>query len=989
MKKFLISLCLGIILSPCGQSLSAAPIPYSGKVAINGANFQGDAPFTFALRDANGTIHWRNGADAESGVTLNVDRGLYICLLGGNTMNDFPKNLFLQHPQLFLVVHFFRPDIGEWLHLQPDQLITSAPHALAAEVARNALTADAVKPGAITKNMLAADILADLNATVVLPEQNATIAPGSVTLSHLSSGVRADLNGTIPRSRLAQDVLVDLNRSIVITRDMLPASVLADLNRTITKSQLGNDVLSDLNRTINRSRLAADVLADLNGTITRSRLAADVLADLNSTIATDSITLDKLSPQVRADLNSSIPAASVTAAKMHPDLIKYFLPEITSSPAGSTILQGAGTTLAAGVAGKFLTYQWRKNGANLAGETNPTLVIAEANATVHDANYTVVVSNDWGSVTTGAAHLAVATAQPVITLLGDANVTVEAATSYSDAGATAVDAIGGDLNASISVSSNVNLMAIGAYSVLYSVADAGGNQATVTSRTVNVADNTSPVITLLGDANVTHVINTAWVDPGASAADTLDGNLSSQVAVSGAVDVNATGAYVLTYSVSDGAGNAATPVTRGVQVLPGTWDKRFGGSSGDIVQDVIATTDGGYLLAGYSDSPAGGDKSEAGRGSNDYWAVKIAADGSKVWDKRFGGSGNDVCESAIATTDGGYLLAGYSNSGAEGDKSEAGRGDYDYWAVKINSSGAKLWDKRFGGSSSDTCRDVVATTDGGYLLVGWSQSPADGDKSEGYRGNYDMWAVKIDANGAKLWDKRFGGSTHDLCESVVATTDGGYLLAGRSQSPADGDKSEAGRGDYDMWAVKINSSGAKVWDKRFGGSSTDICESVTATSDGGYLLAGHSQSPADGDKSEAGRGSYDYWAVKINASGTKVWDKRFGGSVNDYCYGVTATTDGGYLLAGHSSSDAGGDKSEVGRGSNDYWAVKIAADGSKVWDKRFGGSESDQCYGVIPTTGGGYLLAGLSYSPADGDKSEGTRGSNDYWSVKIDANGNK
>ncbi|MBT6850662.1 MAG: hypothetical protein HOA16_05635, partial [Opitutae bacterium] len=111
---------------------SAAPIPYSGKVAINGANFQGDAQFTFALRDANGTIHWRNGADANASLTLNVDRGLYITLLGGNTMNDFPPNLFLENPELFLVVRFYRPDTQEWLHLQPDQRITSTPHALTA-----------------------------------------------------------------------------------------------------------------------------------------------------------------------------------------------------------------------------------------------------------------------------------------------------------------------------------------------------------------------------------------------------------------------------------------------------------------------------------------------------------------------------------------------------------------------------------------------------------------------------------------------------------------------------------------------------------------------------------------------------------------------------------------------------------------------------------------------------------------------------------------
>jgi hypothetical protein len=963
MNKYFISFFLSIILSPFGQSLLAAPVPYSGKVAINGLNFQGDAQFTFALRDANGTVHWRNGADANASINVPVDRGLYIVLLGGQGMNPIPSSLFLEHHELYLETRFYRPDTQEWLHMLPDQRITSAPHALSAdlaELANLANLAKAVEPGAITKSMLAADVLADLNATVVVSEQNNTGQIVSITRDMLPWDVLQDLNGTISRSRLSVDILDDLNQSIkvitrdmlpwdvlqdlngtisrsrlsvdvlddlnqsikVITRDMLPWDVLQDLNGTISRSRLSVDVLDDLNQsikaitrdmlpwdvlqdlngtisrsrlsvdvlddlnqsikaitrdmlpwdvlqdlngtisrsrlsvdvlddlnqsikvitrdmlpwdvlqdlngTISRSRLSVDVLddlnqsikvitrdmlpwdvlQDLNGTISRSRLSVDVLDDLNSTIAADSVTLAMLSPQVRADLNSSIPAASVTAAKMHPDLIKYFLPEITSSPAGSTILQGAGTTLAAGVAGKFLTYQWRKNGANLAGETNPTLVIAEANATVHDANYTVVVSNDWGSVTTGAAHLAVATAQPVITLLGDANVTVEAATSYSDAGATAVDAIGGDLSIAISVSSNVNLMATGAYTVLYSVADAGGNQATA-SRTVNVADTTSPVVALLGDANVTHVVNTAWVDPGASAADTLDGNLSSQVAVSGAVDVNATGAYVLTYFVSDGAGNAATPVTRGVQVLPGTWDKRFGGSESDNVQDVIATADGGYLLAGYSTSPADGDKSEAGRGAYDYWAVKINASGAKVWDKRFGGSTSDYCQSVTATTDGGYLLAGYSDSSANGDKSEAGRGSYDYWAVKINASGTKVWDKRFGGSSTDVCRSVIATSDGGYLLVGQSSSPADGDKSEDTRGSYDYWAVKINASGAKVWDKRFGGTSADYCYSAIATAGGGYLLAGQSSSPADGDKSEGTRGSNDYWAVKIDADGSK------------------------------------------------------------------------------------------------------------------------------------------------------------------------------------
>ena len=133
------------------------------------------------------------------------------------------------------------------------------------------------------------------------------------------------------------------------------------------------------------------------------------------------------------------------------------------------------------------------------------------------------------------------------------------------------------------------------------------------------------------------------------------------------------------------------------------------------------------------------------------------------------------------------------------------------------------------------------------------------------------------------------------------------------------------------------------------------------------------------------------WAVKINASGGKVWDKRFGGNAGDYCESVVSTTDGGYLLAGYSVSPANGDKSEAVRGSWDFWAVKINASGTKVWDKRFGGSGTDQCKGVIATAGGGYLLAGFSAdnSGANGDRSEGTRGSYDYWAVKIDANGNK
>lgn len=722
---------------------SAAPLPYSGKVAINGVNFQGDAQFTFALRDANGAAHWRN-ADANSSINVPVDRGNYIIFLGGQGMNPLPSSLFLDHPELYLEVRFYQADTQEWVHMLPDQRITSAPHALAAEVANLANVAKAVEPGAITKSMLAAEVLADLNDTVVIPQQDTSIQTGSITRDMLSSGVRSDLNRTIVISRdmLPADVLADLNQTVdnasiasnaniafsklainksdiiglgipaadtdtnlseaavdsmvanngfltagSITRQMLPGDVLDDLNATISRSRLAADVLSDLdagiptdsvtlamlapqvrsdlNATISRSRLAGDVLADLNATITRSRLASDVLADLdhsiasgsitrdmlatdvrtdlNASVASGSVTRDMLAADVRADLNASLSSASVTAANIHPDLVKYFLPEIANHPAGVSILQGAGTTLSSGATGKFLTYQWQRNGVNLSGETNGTLVLTDANASLHDGNYTIVVSNDWGSVNSNAATFTVATNSPVITLVGTVSLTHEAATSYTDAGATAVDALDGNLTASIVVAGHdFNNTAIGDNNVTFNVSDAGGNAAAEKIRTVTVVDTTDPVITLVGDSNVSHGINTAWNDPGVTATDTRDGNLSSQVAVSGTVDVNATGANVLTYSVSDAEGNLATAVTRvvHVQVIPlnyalltgtpnpatvfNTIDQTYFFSNN--LSNVIWHKASGKILSGHFSSPG-------------YWSFTAGTSGySSSPDKTPGGS---------------------------------------------------------------------------------------------------------------------------------------------------------------------------------------------------------------------------------------------------------------------------------------------------------------------------------------------------------------
>ena len=406
---------------------SSPPVPYTGKLAINTVNYHGNANFTFSLHDGNGTTHWRNGADANASIQVFVRNGRYSILLGGQGMNVLPSSLFLTEDELYLKVHFDNHDGSGLRPLSPDQRITATPYALAAEWSKMSTLSQGVSPGAITRAMLSAEVIADLNNTSSGSESNATFSPttGSIVRSMLASDVQADLNRTVMKSMLGSDVLADLNQSIkTITRNMLPASVLTDLNRTVTKSMLGSDVLADLNtslapgsvsrdklsadiladlnKTITKSMLGSDVLADLNQsiktitrnmlpgsvlsdlnrTVTKSMLGSDVLADLNSSLAPASVTRDKLSADVLADLNRTvtpqmIQSSSITTAQLNEQILKYLKPEITVSPqAPGLIFGGQSMNLTSQAQGKYLTYQWQRNGQPIAGATGQVSDIA-------------------------------------------------------------------------------------------------------------------------------------------------------------------------------------------------------------------------------------------------------------------------------------------------------------------------------------------------------------------------------------------------------------------------------------------------------------------------------------------------------------------------------------------------------------------------------------------------------------------------------------
>jgi len=210
------------------------------------------------------------------------------------------------------------------------------------------------------------------------------------------------------------------------------------------------------------------------------------------------------------------------------------------------------------------------------------------------------------------------------------------------------------------------------------------------------------------------------------------------------------------------------------------------------------------------------------------------------WQNTIGGSSADQLNSINQTSDGGYILGGRSASGISGDKTEASQGHYDYWVVKINSLGVIEWQNTIGGSGNDELQSISQTSDGGYILGGWSNSGISGDKTEASQGSYDYWVVKLNSLGVIEWQNTIGGSSYDGLYSINQTSDGGYILGGFSESGISGDKTEASQGSWDYWVVKLNSLGVIEWQNTIGGSSYENLRSINQTSDGGYILGGHS-----------------------------------------------------------------------------------------------------------------------------------------------------
>jgi len=411
------------------------------------------------------------------------------------------------------------------------------------------------------------------------------------------------------------------------------------------------------------------------------------------------------------------------------------------------------------------------------------------------------------------------------------------------------------------------------------------------------------------------------------------------------------------------------------------WQRSYGGTNTDIIYALEPGVQGELVMAGVATSPG-------------YWLLRMDSAGNPLSEIRHHGDDADVATACKILPDGGFYLAGYSYSGASGSKSSTNFGGADYWVLRLDASGNKIWDRSFGGQRDDFLTTLALSEDGGCLLGGMSAWSTNGNKTSLDFGSEDYWVVRLGSDGSKLWERSFGTTNSDTLQYVLPIGGNGYLLAGSSRGipsgTTGGNRTNTGFGNFDYWLVRIDAAGNRLWETAYGGSSSDVLLCAAPTSDGGFVLGGRSSSDSNGTKLSQHYGGGDYWVVRIDANGQQVWDWAFGGTGQDDLQRIEAVGDG-FILAGRSTSPISGNKESPSFGSGDYWIVRIDGNGAKLWELSLGGTDDDWPYGIRQTTDGGWVVGGSSRSGANGNKTTPPLRSggglfferDDVWVVKI------
>jgi len=371
------------------------------------------------------------------------------------------------------------------------------------------------------------------------------------------------------------------------------------------------------------------------------------------------------------------------------------------------------------------------------------------------------------------------------------------------------------------------------------------------------------------------------------------------------------------------------PTTCFAQLNP-EWLNTFGGPLDEEGACVHQTIDGGFIISGYTYS--------YGAGNADIWLIKTSSSGEMVWSDTLGGPGGELAGSVQQTSDGGYILTGYTGS--------FGWGGGDVWLIKTDSNGDTLWTKTFGGPLEDSGQTVQQTDDGGYIIIGTTTSFG--------AGNTDYFLIKTDSNGDSVWAQTYGGAYQDLALSGQQTSDGGYILVGYTN--------HAGFVNSDVWLVKTDSNGDTLWTRQYGTETNEVPYSAQQTSDDGYIITGYVISDGGIDT--------DVFLMKVDSNGDSLWTTNYGSSGGDAGQSVIQTFDDGYIICGYTPTiqvDA------------NLWVIKTDSYGIVVWEDDFGGSADEIGFSIDQTLDGGYIITGTTSSFGAGGR--------DILLLRLDSNG--
>lgn len=380
-----------------------------------------------------------------------------------------------------------------------------------------------------------------------------------------------------------------------------------------------------------------------------------------------------------------------------------------------------------------------------------------------------------------------------------------------------------------------------------------------------------------------------------------------------------------------------------------TWERFFDFTSHDFSKNIIQTADGGILVV----ANIGNGNSES-----DVFLLKLTADGEQEWSQSYGGNSYDEIEMLIETSDGGYLMTGYTFS--------FGNGSGDVYLVKLDANGGLEWEATYGGTDFDRARSLTETSDGNFVFAGWTRSPISGDVTQAAFGApdlFDAWVGKVDTDGNLLWEYRFGGSEDDEPQSIVADANGGVVTIVRTSSP------EIVANGFDIFTMALDANGAELWTNTYGGTNFEEPFTIINTNDGGYAIGAITTS--------FGAGESDIYLIKTDANGDPEWTQTYGGTAGEFGGYVVELPTGGYAISGGTQS--------LGSSFLDVYLIGTDELGTQQWEQNYSGGENvDIATGIYLTDDGYFLISGQRRV----DDMMGNILSSDLYILKTDSEGN-